>query len=79
MAELNGTEYWGEYDVPLAELEELPTLYFGQADSLKIETDTERVWLSRCTVDDGEPWNHKVTVERLIAGSWIEVEHWRAV
>ena len=69
---------WGTYEVSLDELENLPTLAEGQADNLKIESDTERVWLSRCTVEDGEPWNNKVTVERLIGGSWIEVEHWEA-
>jgi hypothetical protein len=39
---------------------------------------SERVWLSRCTVEDGEPFDGHVTVERLIAGSWIMVEHWQA-
>jgi hypothetical protein len=48
------------------------------ADNLKIESDSERVWLSRCTVEDGEPFDGHVTVERLIAGSWIMVEHWQA-
>lgn len=69
---------WGVYEISLAELEALPTISEGQADSLKIESDSERVWLSRCTVEDGEPWDNKVTVERLIAGSWIAVEHWEA-
>jgi hypothetical protein len=70
---------WGEYELSLEELEALPTLAQGQADDLKIESDTERVWLSRCTVEDGEPWNNKVTVERKFGGSWIEVEAWEAV
>ena len=69
---------WGTYDVSLAELEALPTLCVSQADSLKIESDTERVWLSRCTVADGEPWDNKVTVELLIAGAWLALEHWQA-
>lgn len=69
----------GEYEVSLEELEELPVLCQGQADDLLIESDTERVWLSRCSTLDGEPWDNKVTVERLIAGSWIEVELWEAV
>lgn len=47
-----------------AELRELPTLCVGQADDLKIEEPGHRVWLSRCTVDDGEPVNNKVTIER---------------
>lgn len=69
---------WGIYDVPLEELEELPDLAIGQADSLKIESDSERVWLSRCTMADGEPWDNKVTVERRFGGSWIAVEAWEA-
>lgn len=69
---------WGVYELPLRELDALPTLAQGQADDLKIESDTERVWLARTGVEDGEPWNHKVTVERRIAGSWIEVERWEA-
>jgi hypothetical protein len=47
----------------LAELKELPTLATSHADSLKIEKKGIRVWLSRCTVEDGEPYNNKVTVE----------------
>jgi hypothetical protein len=77
--EANEQTCWGEYELSLEELEALPTLSEGQADNLKIESDTERVWLSRCTVEDGEPWDNKVTVERLIAGSWVEVEWWEAV
>lgn len=69
---------WGVYEVPLEELEALPVLHQGQADDCLIESDTERVWLSRCTAADGEPWDNKVTVERYIGGSWIEVEWWEA-
>ena len=54
----------------LDELEGNPTLCVGQADNLKIDTGTLRVWLSRCTVEDGEPYNNKVTIERLHNGSW---------
>jgi hypothetical protein len=71
-------ENWGTYELTLSQLRELPTLHQGQADDCKIESDTERVWLSRCTMEDGEPWDHKVTVERYIAGSWVEVEWWQA-
>lgn len=55
-------------------LARLPTLATGQADDLKVDTGTERVWLSRCTMDDGEPCDNKVTVERLEGGRWVEVE-----
>jgi len=51
-------------------LRSLPTLCTGQADDLKVETSTMRVWISRCTVEDGEPFDDKVTVERLRNGRW---------
>lgn len=70
---------WGTYEMSLSELRELPTITEGQIRSLKMESDSERVWLSRGTVEDGEPWNNLVSVERLFGGSWIEVEQWEAV
>ena len=62
----------------LSELRSLPTLAYGQADSLKVETSTMRVWLSRCGPEDGEPYPNKVTVERLVRGRWIETETYQA-
>lgn len=63
----------------LAELKALPTLTVGQANSLKIETPAERVWLSRCSVKDGEPYPNKVTVERLMDDRrWITVDTYQA-
>lgn len=65
-------------DHTAAELRKLPTLCVGQADDLKIERLADdlspgyRVWLSRCTVADGEPVDNKVTIERQEArsGKW---------
>lgn len=75
----NGTEYWGVYEnATLDELKSLPVLTQGWESDLLIQTDNERVWLARTTVEDGEPWDNHVAVERLIAGSWIVVEHWEA-
>lgn len=62
----------------LGELEALPTLSVGQTSDLKIETDSERIWLSRCSVEDGEPCNHKVTVEELRDGRWRVVATYEA-
>lgn len=62
----------------LSELEALPTLSVGQADDLKVDTGRTRVWLSRCTVEDGEPYDNKVTIEALRAGRWIEIETYPA-
>jgi len=56
------------------ELKKMPTLHSGHFDNLKIDTGTVRVWLSRMTVADGAPYNNQVTVERLLAGKWTEVD-----
>ena len=63
----------------LKELEQAPTLSVSQADNLKIETENTRVWLSRCTVADGEPYNDKVTIEKLINGKWEIAETYQAL
>lgn len=75
---------WPEHT--LEQLEALPTRSQGQADDLKVEDarneqgrPTRRVWLSRCTVEDGEPCNNKVTVERLEGGAWIEAAIFEAM
>jgi hypothetical protein len=48
------------------ELVAMPTLREGQADNLKwvSEDGRTRLWLSRCGLEDGEPFRHTVTVER---------------
>lgn len=44
----------------------------GQTDDLKIDDGKKRVWLSRCSVEDGEPYNDKVTVEVVGKnGRWV--------
>ena len=58
----------------LEDLEAMPTLCVGQADDLKIDTGTRRVWLSRMTIEDGMPYDNQVSVEKLIDGRWVEVE-----
>lgn len=55
-------------------LKKLPTLSVGQADDLKIETKTRRVWLSRCSVEDGEPVNNKITIEELLLERWRVID-----
>lgn len=59
-----------------AELERKRTLSTGQCDDLKIDTGKRRVWLSRCTRADGEPYNDKVTVEKLVNGRWVTDEEY---
>ena len=56
------------------DLEAMPTLSTGQSDNLKVDDGTERVWLSRCTVADGEPYNNRITHEHLRNGRWEEGE-----
>ena len=58
------------------EIRDLPTLSQGQADNLKIDTGTERVWLSRVGIEDGMPYDNQITIERLIDGRWITVEEY---
>jgi len=62
----------------LEQLENLEDLCIGQADTLKIETADTRVWLSRCTIEDGEPYNNKVTLEKCVNGNWRTVDTYPA-
>lgn len=52
------------------ELNDMPTLAVGQTDDLKVDTGEERVWLARTGVDDGEPYNNRVSHETLVDGRW---------
>lgn len=63
----------------LDELEALPTLSVGQSCNLKIDEGDRRIWLSRCTVADGEPFDNAVTVETLVDGRWVDFERYPAV
>lgn len=70
-----GSDYYEPSERPTTEdLEALPVLSQGQADDLHIDTGTERVWLSRTGVADGEPFDNTVTVERLVDGRWVVSE-----
>ena len=64
-----------------SDLEDLPTLCVGQAEDLKVETTLDdgtpaRVWLSRCGVEDGEPWENTVSLETCQNGRWTTVLRW---
>lgn len=69
----------GVYAVTLDELESMPTLGVGQTDDRKMDDGQTRVWLARTTPEDGEPWPHRVDVERYDGSSWHVVESWQAV
>lgn len=70
----------------LAELEDMPTLSLGQTDDLKAENEDTRIWLSRLSTEDGEPYNNKVTIERLeedfrenrLSSQWVTKETYEA-
>lgn len=57
----------------------MKTQSVGQADDLKFDDGKTRVWLSRCTVADGEPYDHKVTEEELIDGKWVITDTYQAI
>lgn len=46
----------------------------GQESDLKVEKDGYRVWLSRCGLADGTPFENTVYVERLVDGAWQLVD-----
>ena len=60
------------------ELKKLPTIHSGHFDNLKLETASERVWLSRCGVADGLAYDNQVTIEHLINGKWVVVNTYPA-
>jgi hypothetical protein len=57
----------------VGDLEDLETISTSQTCDLKMENSTYRVWLSRCTVADGEPYDNKITVEELCNGCWVTI------
>ena len=62
----------------LTYLKRRPTLSVGQTDDLKIETPSRRVWLARTGVQDGEPFNNRVSIEELSNNGWKIVEDYQA-
>jgi uncharacterized Zn finger protein len=58
------------------ELKSMPTLAVGQVADLKIDDGNVRVWLSRCVVEDGEPYNNKITIDHFIDNCWKTVEEY---
>lgn len=62
----------------LEELQNMKTLAVGQTSDLKFDDGKTRIWLSRCTVEDGEPYNNKVTVEELQDGRWVITNTYQA-
>ena len=69
----------GTYIFPLAYLKKKRTLCTAQADNLKIDTGSMRVWLCRCGVADGMSYDNQVTIEHLKGGRWVETAIYQAV
>ena len=63
--ELDNSKIMKTHNLTLEYLKSLPTLHQGQTDDLKIERDYTRVWLSRLTIEDGQPYDNQVTVEKF--------------
>lgn len=56
------------------ELDGYDTIFEGEADDFKHESpEGLRFLLSRCGIEDGEPFTHTVTIERQIDGRWVTV------
>lgn len=49
----------------LKQLNAMPTLEQGHTDDLKLDELETRVWLSRMTIEDGQPYNNQVTIEQV--------------
>lgn len=63
----------------LSELEFMPTIEQGHTDNLKIKTENIRVWLSRMNIEDGQPYNNQVTIERRNSDSqWVTYKQYEA-
>lgn len=66
-------------DLRASELDDLPTLTQGHADDLKIDDgDGFRVWLCRCGIEDGMPFDNQVTVEHYDGRRWTNAEVYEA-
>ena len=51
-------------------LDALPTIEIAQASDLKISHSNVRVWVSRCGLPDGEPYERTVYIETIDFGTY---------
>lgn len=65
----------------LEELEDMETISEGQADDLKIHDGDYKIYLGRCGIADGEPFNNPVTVERYShdTNRWEDIYRYEAI
>lgn len=69
-----------EVDIPdqylnlkFSDLEDMETIEVGHTDDLKINDGVFKVWLCRCDIYDGMPYDNAVTIEKYIDNRWVEV------
>ena len=56
-------------------LEEMETIDESHTCDLKIDTGDARLWLSRCSAADGEPYDYTAYIEvRNEDGRWIDID-----
>lgn len=71
------TDHADRTHLPTSEtLRGLPTLSQSQADDLKVSECDWRVWLSRCGLADGEPFEETVTIEYRTNEGWSTCEQY---
>lgn len=64
--------YYERTDRPTAqELSDLPTLSTGQAEDLKSEWSGVCFWLSRCGLEDREPFENTISIEVQDFDGWV--------
>jgi hypothetical protein len=65
----------------LAELLAKPTITQGQTDDLKVFFlgRQTKVWLSRMTKEDGQPYDNQVTIERFDGSAWVIIDQYPAL
>lgn len=66
-------------DLSADELENMETIVQGHADDLKIDDGRFKVWLCRCGIEDGMPYDNAVTIETVIEGKYVEVLMYEAL
>lgn len=68
------------YRWKLKDIIKFKTIEQGHTDDLKLITDGMKVWLSRMTKEDGQPYNNQITVElyNKELGRWETVEQYEA-
>lgn len=68
-----------KHEYTLKEIESMPTISQSQFDDLKYEDSNTRVWLSRMSIEDGQPYNNQITIEKLMSPSGLNAKGHKSV